>query len=74
MLTGAGLSLARHPRRLVRVQREMARRIGQSVGAQIPSASAAYRETVRRTHGLAWLSRLIEGGGTAATSTTSPDR
>jgi WS/DGAT/MGAT family acyltransferase len=63
MLTGAGLSLARHPRRLVRVQREMARRIGQSLGAQMPSASAAYRETVRRTHGLAWLSRFIDGGG-----------
>jgi WS/DGAT/MGAT family acyltransferase len=62
MLTGAGLSLARHPRRLIRVQREMARRLGQSVGAQLPSASAAYRETVRRTHGLAWLSRFIDGG------------
>ena len=63
MLTGAGLSLARHPRRLIRVQREMARRLGRSVGAQLPSASAAYRETVRRTHGLTWLSRFIDGDG-----------
>ncbi len=65
MLTGAGLSLARHPRRLIRVQREMARRIGQSVGAQLPSASAAYWETMRRTHGLGWISRFIDGGGNA---------
>ena len=38
----------------------MARRVKQSVGDQLPSASEAYRETVRRTHGLAWLTRFMD--------------
>ena len=41
----------------------MARRVRQSVGDQLPSASEAYRETVRRTHGLGVAHRASSDGG-----------
>jgi WS/DGAT/MGAT family acyltransferase len=62
MLARAGTSLVRRPRHLMWLQRELARRVGRSVGDQLPVASNAYRETLRRTHGLGGLMRLVDDG------------
>lgn len=52
MLAWAGASLVRRPGRLLAVPRELAGRVGRTVRAQLPDAAEAFRETMRRTHGV----------------------